>query len=66
MAKHYKRFMVIGFDNCYPHGGVHDCQDSFDWDTDAKKYIENINNTDEHSYENYEIFDRISGMLIEV
>ena len=54
-----KRYLVFGFDDYYPNGGLGDTRDSFD---DLDIAIEfTINNIDsDYRY----IYDRIEGMLV--
>ena len=64
-----KRYMVFGYADYYPNGGILDCISSFDTFEEALKAASDVNAEHGNSeniffYENLYIYDRIEGVTI--
>jgi hypothetical protein len=55
-----KRYLAFGFDDYDPNGGLSDMRESFDTIGEAIAYLKSI------SYDNKDLYDRISGRSIDL
>jgi len=55
----YKRFILFGFFQYYPRGGLGDVAKDFDTQEEANIYITKCS-----YYDTYELFDRETGKII--